>query len=221
MPSWLSYLWYEVAYFTTYWAGTLGFSLRTTGGKNVPSIGPVLVIANHQSVLDPVLVGLSTRRHLRAVARKTLYRHRLFGRLIASLDAIPLDHHGVGKEGLKTVLGELNRGRAVLLFPEGTRTRDGRMHQLKPGILLLLRRAKVPVVPVGIAGAFEAWPTWRPYPVPAPLFLPANGRCVAVVVGKPLDGRRLATLDRDQALTELAEELAKLTAKADRLRRKP
>jgi 1-acyl-sn-glycerol-3-phosphate acyltransferase len=220
MLSWLSYLWYEVAYFASYWAGTLGFSLRTEGGSNIPAAGPVLVIANHQSVLDPVLVGLSTRRHLQSVARKTLYRHRLFARLINSLNAIPIDLEGVGKEGIRQILRELEKGQAILLFPEGTRTIDGKVHQLRPGIHLLLRRAQAPIVPVGIAGAFEAWPPRRAYPLPAPLFWPAKSPGVAVSVGKPLDGRRFASLGRDAALAELASELAKWSAKAERLRRK-
>jgi 1-acyl-sn-glycerol-3-phosphate acyltransferase len=221
MQARLSFLWYEVAYFFAHFATLLGCSLRTEGRHNLPRRGPVLVVANHQSVLDPILVGLSTRRHLRALARKTLYRHALLARVIDGLSAIPIDHEGVGKEGLKVVLAELGRGAAVLVFPEGTRTRDGVMHALRPGIHLVIKRVQAPIVPVGIAGAYEAWPPWQSCPLPAPLFLPASGRALAVSVGKPLDGRRFAALPREQALAELFQDLQKVAAQAERLRRKP
>jgi 1-acyl-sn-glycerol-3-phosphate acyltransferase len=220
MYSWLAFLWYEVVAFFSLMGAILGFSFRVEGRENIPRSGPVLVIANHQSFLDPVLVGLASPRHLRAVARKSLFRHRVVAWLIRSLEAIPLDHEGVGKEGVRTVVEELGRGRGVLLFPEGTRTDDGAVHPFKAGIHLLLKRAQAPVVPVGIAGAFHAWPTWRPYPVPAPLFLPAGRGTIAVSVGRPLDGRRFAALPREQALAELFQEIRNLTARAERLRRK-
>jgi 1-acyl-sn-glycerol-3-phosphate acyltransferase len=221
MQRWLSFGFYEAAYAAAQAALTLGFSLRTEGRRNIPAAGPALVLANHESFLDPVLVGLCTRRHLRAVARKTLFRNPLFAALMRSMAAIPLDQEGAGKEGLKAVLDDLAGGGAVLIFPEGTRTPDGRMRELKPGIHLLLRLAPVPVVPVGIAGAYAAWPTWRPYPIPAPLFLPAGRRCIAVSAGRPLDGRRYAELPRARALAELFAAIRQAAARAERLRRKP
>src|SRR5436305_6891380 len=125
MHDWLPYLVYE----TTSWASmavmTLGFSLRTEGRRRVPRTGPALLVANHQSFLDPVLVGLCSRRHLCFLARKTLFRKPAFARLIGTLGAVPIDHEGVGKEGIRTILEQLGRGRAVVVFPEGTRTRDG------------------------------------------------------------------------------------------------
>jgi 1-acyl-sn-glycerol-3-phosphate acyltransferase len=220
MLSWLSCCWYEANYAIMYMAFTLTFSLRIEGRNNIPRVGPVLLVANHQSFLDPVLVGLATRRHLQTVARKTLFRHRLLAWLMRSFRAIPIDHEGIGKEGLKAVLNELEGGNCVLIFPEGTRTKDGRMQPLRPGIHLLLKRAKVPIVPVGIAGAYAAWPIWRPYPLPAPLFLPAKDRAVAVSAGPPLDGHYFATLPRDRALNELFQQLQKAACRAERLRRR-
>jgi 1-acyl-sn-glycerol-3-phosphate acyltransferase len=200
---------------------TLGFSLRTAGRGNVPRTGPALLVANHQSFLDPILVGLVSRRHLCYLARKSLFRRRFFRFLIESLNAVPIDQEGIGKEGIRTILEQLRKGRAVVVFPEGERTRTGEMALPRPGIHLLIKRTQAPIIPVGIAGAFHAMPRWRHYPVPAPLFLPASRACLAVVAGNPLDGRRYAALPREQALAELSVEIRKVADWAERLRRKP
>lgn len=219
-PSLGSYLLYEATYVASMTALTLGFSLRLAGKRHMPRTGPALVIANHQSFLDPPLVGLAVRRHLTYLARKTLFRNRFFARVIRSHNAVPIDQEGVGKEGIRTVVEQLQAGKAVLVFPEGERTPDGAMHELRPGVHLLIKRTQAPIVPVGIAGAYDAWPRWRRYPVPAPLFLPARKGTIAVVVGRPVDSRRLAALPRAEALAELAAELHKAWTEAEKLRRK-
>src|SRR5215468_8422770 len=94
----LSYAWYEATYWLSALVMTTGFSLRTVGRRNVPRRGPALLLANHQSFLDPVLAGLAARRHLCFLARKTLFRNRAFGGIIRSLHAVPIDQEGVGKE---------------------------------------------------------------------------------------------------------------------------
>ena len=196
------------------------FSLRIDGGQHIPRTGPALLIANHQSFLDPILLGLCSSRPLRYLARRTLFKNPFFSWLIRALRAIPIDQEGVGKEGLRTILDELQAGEAVVVYPEGERTSDGRMSPLKPGIHLLIRRTQAPIVPVGIAGAFEALPRGRKYPTLAPLFLPATAGTVGVVVGRPLHAAHFAEKPREQALGELFQELQKLQARAEKLRRK-
>jgi 1-acyl-sn-glycerol-3-phosphate acyltransferase len=215
----LSYLWYETCFWITGAAMTLGFSLRTEGMRNVPPTGPALLIANHQSFLDPDLVGIAARRHLCFLARKTLFRHKLLASLIGSLHAIPIDQEGTGIEGIRKILEQLEAGRAVLVFPEAHRTADGMIQPLRPGVALLIKKAKAPVVPVGIAGAHDAWPRHRPVPTPAPLFLPAMKGTIAVSIGKPLDGRQLAELPREKLLSDLFQELQQAHQKARRLRK--
>jgi 1-acyl-sn-glycerol-3-phosphate acyltransferase len=212
---------YETTFFCAAAGMTLGWSLRTEGRQNIPLSGPALLVSNHQSFFDPILVGLGTRRHLCYLARKTLFRHRGLAWLIRMLNAVPIDHDGVGKEGIKTVLQVLERGQAVVVFPEGHRTSDGTMLPLRAGIQLLVKRTGAPIIPVGIAGAYAAWPSRRHYPLPAPLFLPASPRCVAVSIGKPLDAKRLARLPREQTLEELRGAIEAASQRAERLRRKP
>jgi len=221
MAGWLSYLWYETVYWACALALTLGFSLRIEGKRNIPRRGPVLLIANHQSFLDPVLVGLATPRQLHFLARQSLFRHWPLALLIRSLNAVPIHHEGLGKEGLKTILEQLRAGRAVVVFPEGTRTPDGAVHPFRAGIQLLIKRVQAPIMPVGIAGAFEAWPRWSPLPIPAPLFMAARAGSLAVAVGLPLDAKRFVEMSREAALTELHLELEKAQRRAEAIRRKP
>jgi 1-acyl-sn-glycerol-3-phosphate acyltransferase len=213
-------LWHEFLYLPYHMAFTLGYSLRMQGGCNMPLTGPALVIANHQSFLDPPIIGLCARRPLVYLARKTLFRNPYFAYVIRSLNAVPIDQDGVGKDGIRTVLHQLQLGKAVVVFPEGARTEDGVMHPLKPGIHLLIKRAQCPIVPVGIAGAYDAWPIWRSYPIAAPLFLPDPKAAISISMGKPVDSRRFAELPRQQALQELFDIIQVEQRRAEKLRRK-
>jgi 1-acyl-sn-glycerol-3-phosphate acyltransferase len=215
----LADLWYDATFWVSGTALTLVSSLRTEGAHHVPRTGPTLLIGNHQSVLDPVLMGLAARRRLSYLARKTLFDHsRLFSRLMLSLNAVPVDQEGTGLEGLRQMLHLLRAGRAVMMFPEGERTWTGAVQPLKPGVSLLIKRVPAPIVPVGIAGAFDAWPRTRTLPRPAPLFLPAGRASIAVSVGRPLDPRRFVGLPRDAVLSELAQVLRKAKERAEHLR---
>ena len=198
----------------------LGFSLRAAGRHHVPKNGPVLVISNHQSFLDPIIVGVASRRRLTALARKTLYENPAFAWLLRGLGAAPIDQEGIGIEGLRVGLHILEQGKALLVFPEGSRTEDGNLQPLKPGIQLLIKRSQAPVLPVGIAGSYDAWPCWRHYPIPAPLFLPPTKRCIGVSYGQMLDPCRLAGLSREALLELLTAELRKAHDQAERIRRK-
>jgi 1-acyl-sn-glycerol-3-phosphate acyltransferase len=219
---WPSFLWYESWYWATLGLFTYAWSLRTEGQANIPKRGPALLIANHQSFIDPVAIGHAARRHLTYLARKTLFTgNRLFARFLWSVNCVPVDQEGVAMEGLKTTIAQLKKGRAVLVFPEGERTMTGRMNPLKPGIHLIIKRSLVPVIPVGIAGGFDAYPRTAKCPKFSPLFLPATKATVAVSVGKPLDPHRYAAMPREAALTELFDKIRAMEMQAERLRRKP
>jgi 1-acyl-sn-glycerol-3-phosphate acyltransferase len=163
------------------------------------------VCANHQSFFDPVLVGLTCPRRLNYVARTTLFRCAPFRWLIHWYDAIPIEREGLGIGGLKETLRRLKRGELVLVFPEGTRTSDGQIGRLQPGICALVRRAGVPIVPVGIDGAFDAWPRGQRWP-----------RCVPIRIwiGHPLDPAELGGLSDEQLLEALTGQLERCLAAA-------
>lgn len=220
VPDWLYHPWWKAAYWATFTAMTLGFSLRVRGRENIPRRGPALLIANHQSFLDPPVIGLASTRSLCYLARKTLFDNPAFAWVLRSMNSIPIDQEGVGKDGIRSILAELQRGQAVLVFPEGERCLDGALHPLRPGIHLLLKRVKAPIVPIGVAGAYQAWPRWRLLPTPSPLFFPATERTVAVAIGQPIDPRPFEHLGREQFLAQMFTELQKVVHQAEHLRRK-
>jgi 1-acyl-sn-glycerol-3-phosphate acyltransferase len=219
MSPWLARRWYDSIFWSSFFGFTFGHSLRVCGRRHMPEAGPVLLLANHQSFFDPVLVGLASRRYLSYLARRSLFKG-FFKTVIESLDAIPIDHKGLGKDGLQATLKVLKKGKAVLVFPEGERTPDGAMHPFKPGISLLISRLECPIVPVGICGAFHAWPRQNRLPSLAPLLLPARPANIAISVGKPIPPATLAGLERDQVLARLFEAVAAEFARANRLQRK-
>ncbi len=219
MPGEHSWLLYEMGYWLSRTGLSLGFQYRFEGGRHIPRSGPALLIANHQSFFDPSIVGSATRRHLCFLARKTLFRG-WFGKLIHRLNAVPVDQEGVAKEGLQRILEQLRAGQAVLVFPEGERTPTGEIQPLKPGILLLIKRIDAPIVPIGIAGAFDALPRTRHWPKLSPFFLPPNRATIAVSIGKPIPAAHYRDMPRAKALMELEEELKRAKERAEKLRRK-
>ena len=143
----------------------LCYRFRITGEALVPPNGPCIFVSNHQSYLDPVINGCAVvDRQLTAMARERLFGFKPFAWLMRSYGAISLREEGGDLAAFRAAISELRAGRTVLLYPEGTRTRDGRMGEFLPGVALLVRRAGVPVVPMGIEGAFDVWPLRRRFP---------------------------------------------------------
>ncbi|MCX7416475.1 MAG: lysophospholipid acyltransferase family protein [Planctomycetia bacterium] len=133
------------------------FGFRVRFAEPLPKQGGLLVLSSHQSHLDPLLLGLSCHRRLSSMARSSLYRFKPFAAIITALDAIPIDREASTVAAIKGVINRLRDGAAVVIFPEGTRTADGKLGELKGGFVLLAKRAGVPIVPVAIVGAWECW----------------------------------------------------------------
>ena len=134
------------------------FGLRVTGAEHVPPEGPALIVSNHQSILDPPIIGGSTRRQIFFLAKAELFRIPLFGRLIKALHARPVRREGSDPRALKTAARLLEEGKALLVFPEGTRSLDGSLAEAKPGVGMLAVMSGAPVVPTYVSGTLEALP---------------------------------------------------------------
>jgi 1-acyl-sn-glycerol-3-phosphate acyltransferase len=213
---------YAVLYLPVVWLAILLFSTRIRGREHLPRHGAFVALANHESFLDPILIALAIRRPVWFLARRTLFEPSWFGRLIAALGAVPLEREGLGVEGLRAGLRMLQEGRGLLIFPEGTRTRDGQVQPFKPGILLLLRRTRVPVVPIALAGPFHAMPKGSTWPRVCPLFLPGcRTGGLACVIGKPIPFAAIQGLPEEQVLGLLRQRIIALKTEAEALRRKP
>lgn len=161
LPRILAYesCWYPIrAFFTCL------YHMQVEGREHVPRRGGVLVVANHQTNFDPPLMAVGCRRHFHFVAKLPLFRHPLAGAIIRYYNAIPIEQGKPDTAAIKASIEHLRAGRVVLIYAEGNRTHDGAMNRFKPGMALLIRRARVPVVPLAIEGAFDAWPRRRPRP---------------------------------------------------------
>src|SRR5689334_13140924 len=118
---------YDALRFMLQIVAVFGYGVRVIGRDNWPKSGGGLICANHQSMFDPPLVGLTCPRRMNYLARDTLFRVPGLSQLITFLDAIPIDREGGGLAGLKETLRRLKAGELVLIFPEGTRTHDGQL----------------------------------------------------------------------------------------------
>ena len=197
---WLySFLW---IFCRTVGVAVFGFRVRFT--EPLPATGGLLVLSSHQSHLDPLIIGLATDRRMSSLARSSLYTFKPFGAVITALDAVPIDRKASMVTAMKQVIARLEQGAAVVMFPEGTRTGDGRLGEIKPGFALIAKRAGVPIAPVAIVGAYECWPKWR--------LLPRPGR-IRVEFGRVIPADEVArTSDRDLT-AEVVRQLAELDAR--------
>ncbi|MCI0343796.1 MAG: 1-acyl-sn-glycerol-3-phosphate acyltransferase [Planctomycetales bacterium] len=154
-------------------AGRLLYGCRTLHVDRVPATGAVILAATHVSFLDPVLAGMGLPRPAWYLARRSLFRSRLFAAMLRSWHAIPVDRAGESRDadlpgggGFATVVRLLRAGAAVVVFPEATRSATGEPGPVGRGLEVLARRAGGPVIPVAILGAHEVWPRSRRFPRP-------------------------------------------------------
>ncbi|MEU2560864.1 lysophospholipid acyltransferase family protein [Streptomyces longispororuber] len=182
------------------------FRPRVEGLGNVPEQGPVIVAGNHQSFCDQFLLGVTLRRRISFLAKIEYFTQRgLRGRLAAAffraIGAIPVDRsgNGAGKAAVEAGLGVLGRGGVLGIFPEGTRSHDGRLYKGKVGVAAMALRSGAPVVPCAIIGTFEAQPAGRRVPSVVPITLR---------FGRPLDFSKYAGMaDQRAALRAATDEI--------------
>ncbi len=134
--------------------------LRIVGAANIPRDGPLLVACNHTSNLDPMILGGYFPRTLFAMAKRELYFARPVAWFLAGCNCIPVDRGGADRRAVTRALGVLRRRGRLLIFVEGTRSRDGSMHRAEAGVGFLARRGGATVLPVAVSAADEDDPRW-------------------------------------------------------------
>jgi 1-acyl-sn-glycerol-3-phosphate acyltransferase len=172
------------------------FCVRSYGRENIPGKGPFVMISNHQSYLDPILCGSPIKRRLGFLARQSLFKHWFFGRIIRSVGAIPVKLGEADISAMRKVIDVLKASRGVCLYPEGTRTADGKITPFKPGFGLLCRRGKAAIVPVVIDGAFECWPRHKKLFSPGRIVV-CYGKAISAEQAKEMGDNRLAEVLTD------------------------
>jgi 1-acyl-sn-glycerol-3-phosphate acyltransferase len=157
---------------------SIWFDLKVYGIKNMPRTGGVLIVSNHQSYLDPLVLGARVPRPMSYMAKSELFKNSLFSRLIRSLGAFPVRQGAGDVRAIKETVQRLQEGRVLNIFPEGSRTEDGTIQPMEPGVALVVRKAHVPILPTAIDGSYDAWPKgkriFRRHPI-------------QIVYGPPLD----------------------------------
>jgi 1-acyl-sn-glycerol-3-phosphate acyltransferase len=183
------------------------FDFKIYGGENVPAEGGALLVSNHQSYLDPVLLAVKLKRPMSYLAKSELFKNPAFAWLIRSLNAFPLRQGKGDKAAIEETIRRLQQGHLLTLFPEGTRTLDGEIQPMQRGAALVVRRAGVPIIPVVLDGSFQAWPKgskiFHPHPI-------------AVMYGPPLqiDGLKGDAIIEliDKTLHQMFDELRRRMA---------
>ncbi len=195
---------YRVARFACQIIFLLLFRGRAFGVHRVPRSGAVLLVCNHQSVLDPPLAAVRLPRECSFMARHTLFRGGWTERVIRYLNAFPVKRDSADIGAMREAIRRLKAGQLVTVFPEGTRSTDGAIGPMHAGTVLLARRARAPMAPAAVIGAYHAWPRGQRWPRLVPL---------RVAYGKLLTFDELAKLSDEEAMAEIRARIAELYAR--------
>ncbi|HKY05626.1 MAG TPA: lysophospholipid acyltransferase family protein [Blastocatellia bacterium] len=181
------------------------FRIEFHGVENIPPHGPCIIAPNHVTYADPIWISIPIRRRVHYMAWDKPFQIPLLGFLMRAFGAFPLNLDRVDSSAHRAAVNVLRSGRALVVFPEGGRSRTGKLDPFKPGAFRLALKHNAPIVPVTIRGAFEIWPVGSPFPRPGKLVITYHP-----VIEVP---HRAEVLSRVE-LKERAEALARATRQA-------
>ena len=156
--------WYLLGYSLSKGIAKTFFNYRVIGAENMIEEGPCIIAANHCSFFDPPLVGVACKRAIHYLARKSLLEWPVLGPIFPELNVIPVDRKNADRSALMGAIRVVKNGGAVLIFPEGTRSLDGKLQPAQPGIGMIAAKTGAPVVPAYITGSYDAFPRDRKIP---------------------------------------------------------
>ncbi len=157
--------------------GKFCFSWKCVHGERISEDGGAILAMNHQSYLDPPLAGICCRKEVFFLARNTLLDWPIMGWVFPRWNVIPVDQSGGDMKALKIIIRLLKEGKRTIVFPEGSRTFDGNLQPAQPGLGLIVAKTLVPVIPMRIFGAYDAFPRGAKWP---------KFRPITIVVGEPM-----------------------------------
>lgn len=178
------------------------YRVRYHGRANVPRSGPILFVANHQSNFDPAIAGILVRdRPFKGIARESLFHSKILGAYMRGFGAISIKRGESDTIAIRKSIDELSRGGCVMMFPEGTRTKDGNMGKFQRGFWLLMKKSNATVLPMGIDGAFDA------YPIGGKLKLWGH---IEIVAGQPIQAELLLELGEKEGTALVRNQIMDL-----------
>jgi 1-acyl-sn-glycerol-3-phosphate acyltransferase len=182
----------------------LNFKCSVFGRENAPSEGPFIFVSNHASYIDPLVLGTSLpcAKWFSFVAKKDLFDKPLVGWYLRQIHALPLDREG-DVAAVRIVIKLLRSGKSIILFPEGTRSKEIGLRPAKPGVGFIVAKAAVPVLPAYIEGSYEAMPAGKGSV--------KKGSRINVFIGKPLRFDNLDFNSRD-SYQQISDDIMKSIA---------
>ncbi len=178
----------------------LFYRLKVYGQENIPE-GPALLASNHVSFYDPPLIGTATPEEIHYLAGEHLYHNPLLRLIITNLNAHPIHGSTNDLSTFKLICHLLNEGDKVVIFPEGARSEDGQLAEIKSGVGMLALRSEAPIVPIYINGAFKVWPIQKSFPKPW-------GK-IRLIFGKPIDWRPYSAMEKKEAYEAISQDVEK------------
>ncbi len=169
---------YRLCSITSWLYTKIWHRLEVRGVENIPKSGAAVLVSNHQSHTDILIYGGCVPRHVSFVARDTLADQAWLAYVMHQCGAVLIQRGASDRKALRAMAQHLAAQDIVAVFPEGTRTDDGSLKEFKGGAVLTARLAKVPLIPAGISGAFEAFPRGVSFPRP---------KKIRVAFGAPID----------------------------------
>jgi 1-acyl-sn-glycerol-3-phosphate acyltransferase len=193
-------MWYKIGKMFL-WPWFIFFmKLDIKGSENVPKKGGFILVSNHVSNLDPIVLGLACPGNLNFMAKEELFSNPFFGKILRLVNCFPLKRKGADLGAIREAIRRVNRGGGLLIFPEGTRSVDGKLGKGQEGVGFLVDKLNVPVIPAFVKGTLEAMPKGAVFPCPIK---------ISVTFGKqiPLE-RRVAYSDVAATVMQAIKQLS-------------
>lgn len=157
-------VWYEFWKRLFYSICRAAFRLRIEGREHEPSTGPLIVAGNHASTLDPPLIGMCLRRQSAYMAKDELFAVPVLGPWLRSIGSFPVHRGTPDRKAIRRSLEVLQRGGVLVIFPEGTRSFDGRLRDPEPGAAMIALRTGAPVLPAAVVNSYRILPKGARWP---------------------------------------------------------
>ncbi len=210
MKAWVDRIVFHLAFafFKLFFAVTIRFPLfvwlRIEGRENMPRRGPLILLANHLSLFDPVVLWYASPRHICFIGRADIPRMPIVGAIARIAKTVPIRQRSADRNGLKLAVETVLRGEVLGIFPEGELSESGELQPFLPGVLLILRQTRAPILPVGVTNTHKVMPYGKLYPKPA-------FTVITVRFGKVIPAEEVLSLGRPEAQLEyLQKKVAEL-----------